>query len=309
MLGGTPERPSSFVLAVGGLLMAALVATPTVAHPHEDEECSPYIDVDGPRLYLPANEDATVTGHHDWSANTSATIVLQFGDDQSPTGLRNDSVRVHDDRWKATFDLSAVEEGRTFVARLGRDGRVIDTAAGEVGNASATMTFENQTASGSPAMLTIQRVHLDLGGFVAIHDDSHRGPIVGFSRYLPPGTHENVDVELDATMSGQTRLVAVAHLDSDCDEAFQLVIRDEDGPYVENGTARGPEADAATVRVSTPMPSPSPTATSLPSSPGSPEPDAPTDSAARTTTTLPGVGVGATLVALAGGLVVLWRKR
>lgn len=295
-----PQKWSSVgPVAIGVLLLAAIVSPATAGSVPQHESCNQTFNMEGPRLYLPATNNATIGGHHDWPANTNIADVLQFPNDSSVNNISNDSVKIKDNRWIATIDLSSIEEGRTFLARLEHEGQVVETVEGTVGNASASVSFDNQTVSGSTPVLTIRRVHLDLGGFVAIHHNSSLGPIVGVSDYLPPGTHENVTVRPETQMTGPTKLVAVAHLDSDCDRDFERVIRDEDGAYVERRTTLNPGAVAATVIFSSPTSSQSP-------SPTSDSPVSPTPSVQRTPTstgtiiTTPGLSFGSAFVALIG---------
>lgn len=291
---------------------AGITTVSAIAGVDSDDDCAAAFDLDGPRLYLPASEDATVEGTRDPGSGTDMSVVVAFDGETSPRIVRNDSVVVDDHgTWRATVDLSGVEEGRVFVATLQRDGDVVESVWGEVGNATATVTVEDQRVTTTGTTLVVRRVHLDLGGFVAIHEGDPSGPIVGVSDFLGPGTHGNVTVELDASFAAPSTLVAIPHRDSDCDETFGFIYGEySDGPYVENTTPLRPVTDVASVTFSTPTLSP--TRTAMPSPSPTPTPtarDTLTATPTGTTTTGPGFGIGPTLVALVGGGFLLRRIR
>lgn len=313
--GSSDLLAAVIVLLVTVVTVAGTATIPGTAGTNttSKSECDSMFDLNGPALYLPAAENTTVSGDSRWPPGTNVSVTLTFQNRSGGT-MRNDSVVVdHQGDWEAAFDLSGVEEGRAFVASLHRDGAVVDTVEGEVGTPTATVTFENQSAPPGSSTVVVQRVRLDLGGFVAIHRDSIRGPIVGVSDYLEPGIHESITVELRETYAGQRRLVASPHKDSNCNELWNWPANsDDDGPYVENGTK---VTAAATVRFPTPTPSPTLTPTPPPTSdtqpPASPSPP---DPATRTTppagtTTAPGLGIEAALLSVAGGALLLWRNR
>lgn len=126
------------------------------------------------------------------------------------------------------------------------------------GNATATVTFENQSSNGT--VVVIESVTLPEGGFVAVHDAGFLAgdalnSTVGVSAYLEPGTHENVAVrpfalpaDRDRLPLGNATLVAMAHLDTDGNRTFDFVTSGgtADGPYLVGGT---PVTDVATVTV------------------------------------------------------------
>lgn len=161
-----------------------------------------------------------------WTAGTSAT------DSGGPTA--------------DAATAAAQDDGRT-----GNESRT--------GNATATVTFENQSSNGT--VVVIESVTLPEGGFVAVHDAGFLAgdalnSTVGVSAYLEPGTHENVAVRLfevsgverDRLPGGNATLVAMAHLDTDGNRTFDFVTSGgtADGPYLVGGT---PVTDVATVTV------------------------------------------------------------
>lgn len=315
--------------ALAALLALALVApfaTPATANDHG--ACNTAFHAPGGTLYPPASSNATVSGTIGSAPNATVTVTLGFAGDDGAV-LRNETTTDEWGDFEATFDLTTFD-GRTFVASLRRDGEVLDAAEGRVGVPRASVTFENQTAGapdgrfddGVEATVTARRVSLAEGGFVAIHRGSENGPIVGVSDHLQPGTHENVTVGLVETDGGYRTMVAMAHLDSDCDGRFDWVGNTaDDPPYQENHSGHVPVADAATVLFPTPTPSPSPTPSPTPDpgvtagATGDGTPTAtPTSSAmptlgtpTPTATTTPGFAVAATVAALVGAAVVAVR--
>lgn len=191
---------------------------------------------------------------------------------------------------------------------------MIDAVAGEVGHATANLTIRNQTASAAEATVTVRQVHLDNGGFVAIHDTAPSGPVIGVSNHLQPGTHDDVTIRLRESPTGPVTLVAMALHDSDCNRLWGWPTGDSDRPYVENGTPARAVADAATVEFPTATPSPSPTPSPTPLATPSPtpsptDPATPTETPEGTMTTGPGFDVGVTLVAVVSAVILLWRNR
>lgn len=315
-----PRESVVFLAAVVSVLLA-MVTVLTATHVHGatgtgfDHDCGSLFDVESSTLYLPAAENTMVIGESNWAPDAEVSLALRFHGSPNII-LRNDSVVIDQHgRWEAAVNLSGVEEGRRFVAVLHHDNEVVDSVEGEVGSPTATVTFENQTSSRANTV-TIQWVHLETGGFVAVHRDSAHGPIVGVTEHLEPGPHRSVTIELDTTTTGPKRLVAMPHKDTDCNTLFGFVGNDPvDGPYVENETA---VVDAATVRLPTPTPSATPTPTpsgtlsATPTRTSSPSPSPtdpamPTTTPTRTATTGPGFGIGAALIAISGGLLFLWR--
>jgi len=101
---------------------------------------------------------------------------------------------------------------------------------------TATIDFADQTADGQ--RVTIEEVSLSEGGFVAVYGDvavdADPDSVIGVSSYLEAGTHENVTIELDEPLAESGAVVAVAHHDTNRDEAFDYVDSDgeTDPPYV-----------------------------------------------------------------------------
>ncbi|MDZ7700889.1 MAG: PGF-CTERM sorting domain-containing protein [Halobacteriales archaeon] len=109
----------------------------------------------------------------------------------------------------------------------------------------------DQTTKGSSVV--VESVYLPAGGFVAIHEGSASGPVIGSSKYLKAGTHTDVKITLDEPYEDpQTvTLVAMPHKDTDGDKVYDFP--DNDGPYTDNGSA---VIDPASVTVDRSTPTP-----------------------------------------------------
>lgn len=116
---------------------------------------------------------------------------------------------------------------------------------------SATVTLEDQSTDGMS--VKVASVTMSEGGFVAIHDSrlldgDALGSVVGVSDYLESGTHEGVTVKLDEAPDDGETLIAMPHLDTNGNQAYDFVTSEgsEDGPYTDSD---GAVTDDATVSV------------------------------------------------------------
>ncbi|WP_267639780.1 DUF7282 domain-containing protein [Haloarchaeobius amylolyticus] len=147
-----------------------------------------------------------------------------------------------------TFDTSEGEADGPYTA----DGSaVVDTAAVTLAD-EATATFDAQAAGGH--RVVVDSVFLPEGGFVTMHDASLQDGAVfdsvrGTSQYLAPGYHEDVAVVLDEPMTEDGSLIAMPHMDTDGDQAYDFVESEggDDGPYTADG---GAVVDAGNVTIS-----------------------------------------------------------
>ncbi|WP_080508432.1 DUF7282 domain-containing protein [Haloparvum sedimenti] len=105
---------------------------------------------------------------------------------------------------------------------------------------SAAVQYEGGSADGYT--VTVDRVDLSEGGFVTVHDASLGGGAVfesirGTSEYLEPGVHEDVEVTLDEPVRDTSQLFAMAHQDTNDNEAYDFPDSEgeDDGPYTANG--------------------------------------------------------------------------
>lgn len=332
-----PRRILPYSAGLLCLLTLAVLASavPTAGEPAAIQPDCHAIETGGPRLYLQANENTKLSGRLDTPPEGSLGLVLRFDYSQADAIIRNESIHRVGTRWEATFDLSDYETGQTFVATLYDNDGPIHSVEGEFGTPNASVTFENQSAqldtdeSHVEATVTVRHVHLDQGGFVVVRNGTPRGPAYGISDYLDPGTHENVTVRLQEVPPGPAAMVAMGHLDGDCNERFTFFYENDDGPYMTGNGSVWPYVDNATVQfpvatppgTRTPTPSPWPTPYVVTAS-GTDVSDAvsPTDTTETTTATTtvsppttsattPGFGLGATGVAVIVGAILYRRNR
>lgn len=140
--------------------------------------------------------------------------------------------------WRVFFDLSDAEPGQPIEIAVTDDGEVtLLTCPGVIGAIIGSLTFRNQEAVDEARVVIVEDVYLDIGGFIAIHEESLAGPIRGFSEFLPGGTERQfVEIQLDDPVEGDTTLIAVAYIDSDVDRFFDHIDDPAlDPPYWEYG--------------------------------------------------------------------------
>lgn len=102
----------------------------------------------------------------------------------------------------------------------------------------ASVSMSDQTTDGT--IVTVDSATLPDGGFVTIHDSTlldgdALGSVVGVSRYLEPGTHENVEIVLERPVDESQALIAMPHYDTNGNEVYGFIISagETDGPYVD----------------------------------------------------------------------------
>ena len=100
-------------------------------------------------------------------------------------------------------------------------------------SAPASLQFSEQrlrqTSNGQ--RLILSRVNLSEGGFVAVHNQQYLPPTnnplsstVGLSRYLEPGTHQNVTIRVtDGAINRTQTVVAIPYLDTNGNQRFDYV--------------------------------------------------------------------------------------
>jgi PGF-CTERM protein len=167
-------------------------------------------------------------GHHE---DVEVTLDNPINESQTLVPMAH---RDTDGDQTYTFAESGGDADGPFVAN---GGAVVDTARASV---NAVVTISDQDSDGSTVV--VDSVTLANGGFVTIHDGTLADGAVfdsvrGTSEYLAPGTHEDVEVALDTELDGETTVFAMAHVDSDGDQAYTFVESEgaADGPYVASG--------------------------------------------------------------------------
>lgn len=150
--------------------------------------------------------------------------------------------------------------GLVAIAGTGVNLLPADAGTGDEGQALAQaqtdISFTRQASDGRTVV--VDRITLANGGFVAVHDTTVEPPdgdpvgsVIGASRYLAPGTHENVTVTLSEPVNEteRTRVTAMPHRDTNGNRVFDFVTANGsvDGAYQQRGT---PITDPATLDLS-----------------------------------------------------------
>ena len=105
---------------------------------------------------------------------------------------------------------------------------------------SASVNFDDQTSDGKTVV--VEDVDLSEGGFVTIHDASLKEgavleSVVGTSKHLEAGHHEEVVVTLNKPIQETNQLLAMAHKDTNDNQEYDFVDSggEADGPFTANG--------------------------------------------------------------------------
>ncbi|MFB6173568.1 MAG: BGTF surface domain-containing protein, partial [Halobacteriales archaeon] len=282
-------------------------------------------------LLLQPGPNVTISGTSNVAPTANLTIRVVTDSDQPSSFIESPEVEVTEEgTWAVTYpdvfaDAIVGTEFDIEVKRAGEGGETIASADGiVVGEPTVnTLTFDDQDSTGTTVL--VNSVNLSAGGFVAIHQGSPTGDIIGVTDYIGRSVQRtNVAIGLDTQLAeGDYQLYAMPHKDSDGDRQFDFP--DGDGPYTDdNGTAI---TDVAAVTVgagatptATPTPTPTETPTATPTETATATATAtatPTETEAgggETTTTTtggggPGFGLTAAVIALLAAAFLALRRR
>ncbi|WP_123534765.1 DUF7282 domain-containing protein [Halosimplex salinum] len=278
------------------------------------------------------NEDSqTIRGDTNVAPGTKLGLRINSQEDTSPF-LTTLNTHVSEDRtFAASGDFSQRGAGINFTVNVRRGGdRIGGPYDGRIlGEATASVTFNDQAVPEENQEVRVESATLSDGGFIAIHEGSASGDVIGTSRYLEPGQHSNVRIDLDEDVSETTTLVAMPHLDDNSNNLYDFP--EADAPYTADG---GAVTDSASVSLDVDTPTPTPTATPTDTPSPTPTPtdeptDTPTDEPTDTPTDEPadetdepedtptptteddgaGFGVAVSLIALLGAALIAARRR
>jgi len=169
-------------------------------------------------------------------------VEMESENDANPFVIRPETDVGPNGTYTATADFSDYSAGTNFtVETLDVDGDTdfSDEEDGRIVEAeTATVSVSDQESDGSEVV--VDSAQLSDGGFIVIHDGSLlegevAGSVVGNSEYLEAGSHEDVTITLDEPMDENFTAIAMPHLDTNGNEAYDFP--DADGPYTENGSA------------------------------------------------------------------------
>ncbi len=104
---------------------------------------------------------------------------------------------------------------------------------------TASLVFTDQQTTGET--ITVQNVTLPAGGFVVVHAPNVSSApvesVLGASSYLENATNETIEISLDEPLTESTRLVVMAHTDSNDNQVYDFSSSNgtEDGAYTVDG--------------------------------------------------------------------------
>jgi hypothetical protein len=180
--------------------------------------------VRGTSAYLPA-------GVHE---NVRVRLDEPLADDDTLLPMAH---RDTNDNEAYDFPATEGEEDGPFVTAGGD--AVFDDAQLELRDTAAS-SFDGGASGGT--LVTVDEVFVPEGGFVTMHDSSIADGVVfesirGTSEYLEPGLHRDVQVRLDDPLADDDALFAMAHQDTNDNEAYDFPATEgeEDGPYTADG--------------------------------------------------------------------------
>ena len=272
----------------------------------------------------------TIRGSTNVAPGTKLGLRINSQSDTSPF-LTTLNTHVNEDRtFAATGDFSNRGAGINFTVRVRRGG---DQIGGPydgmiLAEPTASATFSDQAVSETNQEVIVDSATLSDGGFIAIHEGSASGDVIGTSGYLEAGQHSNVRIDLDSAINGTTTLVAMPHLDDNSNNLYDFP--EADAPYTADGSAVTASASVSLdvetptpTPTATPSPTPTPTATPsptpTPTATPSPTPtqaddggdgdDGGSTPSPTTTDGGPGFGVAVSLIALLAAALLAARRR
>ncbi|WP_302082561.1 DUF7282 domain-containing protein [Salinibaculum rarum] len=182
-----------------------------------------------------------ITGTSTYAPGTELNLVIQSdADSSSQFVIDPESFEVAEDgTWSVTADFSEYNVGSTFTADLTKGGSDEDTGVeGEIRGSPEVLTLEFSDQERRGEVVAVDAVELNYGGFVAIHEGSASGDVIGVSSYIGENqATQNVRITLDEPLDSDTTLVAMPHLDTNNNEEFDYDGGSVDAPYTADGEA------------------------------------------------------------------------
>jgi len=198
------------------------------------------LDSDG-LVTVSAAAGQEVSGETNVAPGTELEVEMESENEANPFVLRPETDVGPNGTYTATADFSDYSAGTNFSVQTVDDSSVSisdtdfsDEEDGRIVAAdTATVSISDQESDGSEVV--VDSAQLSEGGFIAVHAGNASGDVVGNSDYLEAGSHEDVTITLDEPMDEDFTAVAMPHLDTNGNEAYDFP--DADGPYTSNGTA------------------------------------------------------------------------
>ena len=197
---------------------------------------------------LAAGRNQTVSGTTSVAPGSEVTVRIQRNGSNSLVKTNTTRVKPNGS-FDTSFNLSSIAPRSTVTVQaegpLGTGDRTNVTVrpdrSNESANGTAALTVPDQTTAGET--VTVRNATLPDGGFVVVHAaNASAAPtrsVLGASSYLENGTTENVTVSLAEPLDEGTRVVVMAHTDSNANQVYDFSSSNgsEDGPYTVNGSA------------------------------------------------------------------------
>ena len=266
------------------------------------------IDFAGDRLRVQQAASQTISGSTTMATGTQVTVTIRSTGESVEGGqpfLRSKTTTVQNGAWSVDFDFGDIPPGQTFTVAV-RSAGASDDAAGVVTQA-ASVSMSSQISQNGQVLL-VDSVFLPNAGFVTIHDETLQdgetlGSVLGTSRYLPPGSHEDVRVTLDEPIEETQNVIAMAHQDTNGNAVYDFVDQEggADGPYTLGGEAVTDDAQVQIPTEETPTATPTATPTETPT-------ETPTDGDGDGDGA-PGFGLGIAVLALLAAALLAARRR
>jgi hypothetical protein len=194
---------------------------------------------------LNGNPSAALSSTTIASDNSSASVSAAGVADTNVSTLATVTVTANA-AGSATLSLSNVQVG---FGDGSDDYNVTTTGSSDVTVADtppASVTFDDQTVANGSNTVTVANAELSEGGFVVIHstpvvpdNGTAADSVIGNSEYIADNASD-VQITLDQNVTANTTLVAMAHRDTDGDQAYnfpELNGTAVDGPYTFEGAA------------------------------------------------------------------------
>jgi hypothetical protein len=232
-----------------------------------DESVSANVTFVGTELGLA--DPSLVTGPNQTVAGTTSVapgseVTVRIQRNGSSSFVKTNTTRVKPNgSFITSFNLSSTAPRSTVTVRaegpLGTGDRTNATVGPYRPNGSANGTAALAVADGATGgkQVTVRNVTLPDGGFVVIHAPNAStdpvGSVLGASSYLENGTTENVTVSLAEPLREDTRVVVMAHTDSNDNRVYDFSSSNgsEDEPYTTNGSAVTARAQLTIVETTT----------------------------------------------------------
>ncbi|NHX41309.1 MULTISPECIES: BGTF surface domain-containing protein [Haloarcula] len=271
------------------------------------------IDTTNGLVTAQAAADQQITGTTSIAPGAEIEVEVESESESNPFLERPETTVNADGTFAAAVDFSDQSAGTNFTAQF------LDTNGDQLGDeedgqltdaATATVSISDQESDGSEVV--VDSAQLSAGGFIAVHAGNASGDVVGSSEYLEAGSHEDITITLDEPMDEDFTAVAMPHLDTNGNEAYDFP--GADGPYTANGSA---VTDSANVTVGTEE---EPTATEEPTETETEPPeteeqteetttmDSGTDEAETTEASGPGFTAAIALIALVAAALLAVRR-